>query len=173
LYGAEKHILPIVESFERAATALPFEPEFRDVEIVAHRAQRNGASTDLTLVVDRPDGVDLALCERVAARLNAVLDFETEAYTLAVESAGLDRPLVRPSDYERFRGRVVRVQTTLPIANAKTHRGTLVGVRVNAVVLATDSGELPIPIELIKAANLEFDYRSALKREKTERRKKR
>ena len=171
--GSEKHTVPIVESFERAAAALPFEAEFRDVEIVTQRVQRNGASTDLTLVVDRPEGVDLALCERVAARLNAVLDDETEQYTLAVESAGLDRPLVRPSDYERFRGREVRVLTTLPIANAKTHRGTLVGVRVNAVVLATSGGELPIPIDLIKTANLEFDYRSALQREKRERRKKR
>ena len=55
---------------------------------------------------------------------------------LEVESAGLNRPLLKPSDYERFSGRNVRVVTTLAIGNAKTHRGILGGVRGNAVILA-------------------------------------
>ncbi len=160
----------LAESFERAALSLPYEEEFRDVEIVSHRVQRHGRALDLTLVVDRTKGVDVALCERIGARLNELLESESDSYSLAVESPGLDRPLLRPADYDRFRDRDVCVQTTLPIGRERTHRGKLLGVRGNAAILATDKGELPIPLEMIKSANLEFDYRAALRRDKRERR---
>ncbi len=160
----------MAENFEQAAQSLPYEEEFREVEIVTHRVHRHGRAHDLTLVVDRSGGVDVALCERIGARLNELLESETDPYTLAVESPGLDRPLLRPGDYERFVNRDVRVQTTLPIRNERTHRGKLLGVRGNAAVLETPQGELPIPLEMIKAANLEFDYRAALRRDKQERR---
>lgn len=163
----------LVEAFERAALALPHEEEFRDVEIVAHRARRSGRTTALTLIVDRPDGVDLRLCERVASRLNAMLESEPDAYTLEVESPGLDRPLLRPADYERFRDRAVRVITTLPVAGAKTHRGTLRGVRANAIILQQPTGEFPIPLAMVKTAKLEYDPRADLQREKRERKNQR
>jgi ribosome maturation factor RimP len=164
----------LVEAFESAANALPFEAEFRDVEIVSHRARRQGRSVELSLTVDRPGSpVDLAFCERVAARLNAVLETETDPYTLEVESAGLERPLVRPADYERFRDRTVIVTTTLPIEHEYTHRGTLRGVRGNAVIIERKSGEFPIPLELVKSAKIEYDFRADLQRAKRERREKR
>jgi len=163
----------LADTFENAARALPFEEEFRDVEIVSHRAHRSGRNTELSLTVDRPGGVDLALCERIAARLDAMFASVTETYTLAVESAGLDRPLVTPSDYERFAERDVVVKTTLPIEHEYTHRGKLLGVRGNAVILARRSGEFPIPLEMIKSANIEYDYRADLRRAKQERREKR
>ena len=75
----------LVEAFESAASALPFEEEFRDVEIVSQRARRQGRSVELSLTVDRQgSAVDLAFCERVAARLNAALEAETDPYTLEV-----------------------------------------------------------------------------------------
>ena len=165
--------MALVETFQDAASALKNEPEFRDVEIVAHRARRSGRSVELSLTVDRAGGVDLGLCERIAARINRALEAETEAYTLEVESAGLDRPLVLPADYERYRETNVVVTTTLAIASEYTHRGRLLGLRDNAVVLATKAGELPIPLELVKSANVEYDYRSDLRRDKKERREKR
>ena len=161
----------LIETFERAAQALPFEEDFRGVEIVSQRAVRHGRATALTLVVDRAGGVDLTLCERVARRLNAVLDAEAAPYTLEVESAGLDRPLMRPADYERFRDRAARIVTTLPVEGRKTHRGVLAGMRGNAVLLRMPGGgELPLPFEMIKGANLEFDPREDLRRDKRERR---
>jgi ribosome maturation factor RimP len=157
-------------AFERAALALPHEPAFADIEIVSHRARRAGRSLELQLVVDRPSGaVDIATCERIAGRINRALDAFEAPYTLGVESAGLDRPLVRPSDYERFRERAVRIVTTLAIDSRKTHRGTLLGVRGNAALLLVDGAELPIPFELIKSANVDFDIRADLTRAKRER----
>ena len=160
-------------AFERAALGLPHEAEFLGVEIVAHRARRNGRTTELVLTVDRAGGADLALCERLAWRVNALLQSEAEPYTLEVESPGLDRQLARPEDYERFRGENVRVFTTLPIEQQRTHRGRLLGLRGNAVLLATPQGEFPIPLEMVKSAKIEYDYRADLKREKRERRERR
>jgi len=163
----------LVEAFENAARALPFEEAFRDVEIVAHRARIFGRSAELSLMVDKPGGVDLETCGRIAARLNERLSAEPDPYTLEVESAGIDRPLVRPEDYERFRDRDVVVKTTSPIESEYTHRGKLLGVRGGAVVLKRPKGELPIPLELVKSANVEYDFRADLRRAKKEKREKR
>jgi ribosome maturation factor RimP len=165
--------LNLTEAFENAARALPFEEEFREIEIVAHRARTSGRGTELSLTVDRPGGVDLALCERIAVQINAALETQSAPYTLEVESAGLDRPLVSPADFERFRDSNVVVKTTLAIASEYTHRGKLLGMRGNAVILATKSAELPIPIEMVKSANVEYDYRADLRRAKREKREKR
>lgn len=165
--------MSLVETFERAASALPNEEEFRDVEIVVQRAHRNGRSIAFTLMVDRPGGADLRLCERIATRLNAQLDHEAQPYSLEVESAGLERPLLRAADYERFRGQTARVVTMLPIGGAKTHRGMLAGMRGDAVILQQPARTFPIPFEMIKSANLEFDPRADLRREKLERRERR
>jgi ribosome maturation factor RimP len=159
----------LVETFERVAAALPDDAEFRGVELVARRARRAGRTTTLSLIVDRVGGVDLRTCERIATRLNAELDREPEPYTLEVESAGLERPLFGPADFERFGGRPVRIVTTVVLRGQKTHRGMLGGVCGETAILQQPAGEFPIPFALIKSANLEFDPREDLRREKRER----
>ena len=96
-------------------------------------------------------------------------------YTLEVSSAGLDRPLVKPDDYDRFAGNNAKIITTLAIDNAKTHRGVLAGMRGDDVILRTGAKndiELPIPIAAIKSANLEYDLRADLQRAKREKQSK-
>jgi ribosome maturation factor RimP len=154
------------DAFERVVHALPHQPEFREVEIVGTSAHRHGRQTTLHVTVDREGGVDIATCERIASRINTALEAFPDPYTLEVESAGLNRPLTKPSDYDRFSGRDVKIVTTLAIENAKTHRGVLDGVRGNNVILTRDKGELPIPIAVIKSANLEYDVRADLQRAK-------
>lgn len=81
----------------------------------------------LRLVLDRPDGVGLADCEAVSKDASALLDvaeFGRARYTLEVSSPGLDRPFYRPSDYERFLGRRVRVRFRDPETG---RRATVVG----------------------------------------------
>jgi ribosome maturation factor RimP len=159
-----------IEAFERVVHAIPHEAPFRAVEIVATSA-RPGRTTALTVTIDRENGIDIATCERIAARINVALDAFPDEYTLEVTSAGVDRPLTKPGDYDRFRGRRARVITTLAIANAKTHRGVLDGVRGTNVILRTGpsgEAELPIPIAAIKSANLEYDIRADLQRAKRE-----
>ena len=159
----------LTDAFERIVHGLPHQREFSGIEIVTTRARRNRDGLALSVMVDnvgKSAGVDIATCERVAARINLALEAFTEPYTLEVESAGLDRPLVKPSDYDRFIGEDVRVVSTLAIHNAKTHRGKLAGVRGTNIILETARGELPIPLEVVKSANIEFDIRADLQRAK-------
>lgn len=164
-HGDDEQTL-FAQAFARVVHALPHEAEFRDVEIVGASAHRHRQQSALHVTVDREGGVDVVTCERIAARINAALDAFPDPYTLEVESAGLNRPLTKPSDYDRFTGRDVKIVTTLAIENAKTHRGRLGGVRGTNVILARDAGELPIPIAVIKSANLEYDVRADLQRAK-------
>lgn len=159
----------LTDRFEQTLDAIAHDNTFAGVEIVAHSAHSRRGMTTLSVTIDKEDGVDLATCERIASRINDALDAFEDPYSLEVESAGLERPLVRPHDYERFAGKRARIVTSLMINGGKTHRGTLVGLRGEMVILATESGELPLPIATIKSANLEYDPRTDLTRDKRER----
>ena len=87
-----------------------------DVELIA--LERPAAET-LRLYIDHPDGVDLALCERVTGELRDLL----ESYSLEVSSPGIDRPLTKPEHFRRYLGRRVKVRTSEPIDGpAQLHR---------------------------------------------------
>ena len=161
--GAERLL---TDAFEQVVDALAHQPEFRDVEIIGTSVHRHGRTSALHVTVDREGGVDIGTCERIAARINAALEPFPDLYTLEVESAGLNRALTKPSDYDRFAGRDVKIVTTLAIESAKTHRGKLGGVRGTNVILTREKGELPIPLAVVKSANLEYDVRADLQRAK-------
>jgi ribosome maturation factor RimP len=159
-------------AFERELDAIAHDGQaFPMLEIVAHRARTTQRLTSFAVTIDQPGGVDIALCERVAARLNDSLESLDIPYALEVESAGLDRPLLRPADYERFAGQRAKIVTSLTVNGSKTHRGTLAGLRGESVLLLTESGELPVPFAAIRNANLEYDARADLQRAKRERKK--
>lgn len=159
----------LTDRFERELDAIVHDPDFKDVEVVTHAARAGRRVTTLVVTIDKAGGVDIGTCERIASRLNRALDDFEDLYSLEVESAGLERPLVRPADYERFAGKKVRIVTSLTINNAKTHRGMLAGLRGETVVLQTEKGELLLPVATIKSANLEYDPRADLTRDKRER----
>lgn len=159
----------LIDRYEAAIAHLEHDAAFEGIEIVTHGSRRQGRNTVLAVTIDRQGGVDVASCERVAGFINESLDAIEAPYTLEVESAGLERPLIRPRDYERFAGKAVRVVTTLTINGGKTHRGTLRGVVGTNVVLDTPAGELPLPLSTIRSANLEYDPRADLQRDKRER----
>jgi ribosome maturation factor RimP len=161
--------LTVGQAFERAIHDIAHDVRFAGVEIVAHSARGGKRSTQLSVTIDREGGVDVATCERVAAAINTRLDSCDDPYTLEVESAGLNRPLTKPGDYERFSGRDAKIITSLLVQGGKTHRGVLRGVRGTNVILETSKGELPLPLATIERANLEYDIRSDLKRDKQER----
>jgi ribosome maturation factor RimP len=156
-------------TFERTLDAIAHDAAFAPLEIVRHEAHPARGSSTLVVTIDRPGGVDLALCERVAARINASLEGLETNYELEVESAGLERPLMKPADFERFAGAPARIVTTLAIDGVKTHRGMLRGLRGENVVLDTDAGELLLPPAIIRSARLEYDPRADLRKEKRER----
>ena len=164
--------MELTRAFERAAHDLSADASLADVELVSTSAHRHRGSVELRVVIDKRGGVDIATCERISRKLGAALEGFTDLYTLSVESAGLERPLVRPSDYERFVGSNIKLTTQITIHGAKTHRGRLSGVRGSNVILTQTQGELPVPLSLIKHANVEYDARADLTKEKQERRRK-
>ena len=109
----------------------------------------------LRLFIDHPDGVTLALCERVTGHLS---DYR-ERYSLEVSSPGHDRPLTKPQHFSRFLGRRarVRLRTAAELDARAGHRqltGELVGASDSDVTLAAADGLVTIPYEQIARSNL-------------------
>src|ERR1700688_1846238 len=122
-----------------------------DVEVLL--AEVVGASC-LRVFIDHPDGVTLALCERVTALLSE----ERERYSLEVSSPGSERPLTKPAHFRRFVGRRARVRARhpLPIGQQpmRSFIGELVGASEEEVTLAADGGVIAIPYSEIRRSNL-------------------
>ncbi len=168
--ASQESMQPSLEiEFARELEAISHDAAFGDVEIVTQRARTVRGTTELLVTVDRPGGADLNLCERISSRIRSRLEPFDVPYALEVQSAGLDRPLVRETDYDRFKGNRVRIVTSLTINGEKTHRGVLRGVRGEVVILETERGERPLPFVTIKSAHLEYDPRGDLQRDKRER----
>jgi ribosome maturation factor RimP len=115
------------------------------------------SGSTLRLFIDHPDGVTLALCERVTGHLN---DYR-ERYALEVSSPGQDRPLTKPQHFRQFLGRRARVRTRGavecgPAGPGQSHSvtGELVGASERDVTIAADGGVVTIPYEHIVRSNL-------------------
>jgi ribosome maturation factor RimP len=119
-----------------------------DVEVLL--LEPANAST-MRLVIDRPGGVDLDLCERVTNHLRDVL-LETG---LEVSSPGPERPLTKPDHFRRYIGRRARVRTRDEShGGRKTFTGELVGASDDEVTVAADTGVVSIPYNDINRSNL-------------------
>jgi len=126
-------------------------PELEVVDIDVH----GGRSGRLTVYVDRPRGVDLALCEAVTQALDDLRD----RYALDVSSPGLDRPLRTAAHFSRAKGERVYVKTGTPLAGRAVFRGRLTGSGPDAVTLTLDEGgALDIPLHQIAKAHVIFEF---------------
>jgi ribosome maturation factor RimP len=129
------------------ATLASAEP---DVEVLL--AEVVGATT-VRLFIDHPDGVTLALCERVTRLLPEV----REQYALEVSSPGTERPLVKPEHFRRFVGRRARVRTRGEHDGRRSFTGELLGATESEVTVAADTGVVSIPYAEIHRSHLVKD----------------
>ena len=110
-------------------------------------------------------GVSHDDCQRVSQQLSVILDVEElvpgPGYVLEVSSPGLDRPLKKGADYERFRGRLAKISTTEPVENERFFEGRLAGFMDGRVRIAL-KGKVPrtveVPLEKIRKANLVVEF---------------
>ena len=96
-----------------------------DVEYV-----REAGSWYLRVFIDKEGGVSIDDCERISRRMDPILDEEDpipDSYVFEVGSAGAERELKRPSDFEQFMGSQVEVKLYQPVKGSKTFVGTLAG----------------------------------------------
>ncbi len=109
--------------------------ELWDVEFV-----KEGGDRYLRVFIDKPGGVSIDDCEAVSRELDSILDeadIIAESYIFEVSSAGLERPLKRPSDFEKFIGHKVYVSLYKQVDGRKEHTGILTGY---------DNGDVEIEI---------------------------
>jgi ribosome maturation factor RimP len=116
----------------------------------------------LRVVVDRDGGVDLDTISSTSERVSRRLDLEEfspdRPYSLEVSSPGLERPLRKPRHFERSVGQTVKVKTAVPLGGGRTHEGALVSADSEAIVIASDGGELRVPYADIASARTVFDW---------------
>ncbi|NMG34896.1 ribosome maturation factor RimP [Azoarcus sp. TTM-91] len=109
----------------------------------------------LRVFIDIERGITVDDCATVSNQLTRVFEVENVDYDrLEVSSPGLDRPLKKKADFERFAGQEIQLRASLPINNQRNFAGVLNGLRDGAVVLTTDKGEVLIPFDEIEKARL-------------------
>ena len=136
----------------------------------------------LQIMAERADGtMTVEDCEDVSRMLSPLLDVEDpidRAYHLEVSSPGIDRPLVRLSDFAKWRGHLARIETSVMVEGRKRFRGTITDLKQDAVTVEADKatfGEAmtaEIPLDAIADARLILTdelIRAALKADKAAR----
>jgi len=110
----------------------------------------------LRVFIDKPGGVTVDDCAGVSHQLTRLFMVENIDYDrLEVSSPGLDRPLKKPADYERFVGQAAHIKLRLPEGgNQRNFSGTIIGLRENQVCLATEGGEREFAFDNIEKARL-------------------
>jgi ribosome maturation factor RimP len=134
--------------------------EGQGYELVELELKGSGNNSVLRIYIDKPGGVSHSDCGLVSEQVGTVLDVEDVIpyqYTLEISSPGLDRKLVRESDYTRFEGKQAKIQTRIPLQHQKVFKGRLQGLRDGSVLLELQSGSvLEIPLDVIQEARLDF-----------------
>jgi ribosome maturation factor RimP len=115
--------------------------------------------TTLQIMAERRDEAPMTVddCADISRSVSALLDVAdpiASAYTLEVSSPGIDRPLVRPEDYDRFAGFEARIEVSRPISGRKRFRGRLLGRSGDTVRLIAEVGEIEVPLSAIARAKL-------------------
>lgn len=170
----------IVETGVEAKVANIIEPEIEDLGYRLVRVKLsniNGAT--LQIMAERPDGtMNVAGCEEVSRGISPVLDIEdpiSQAYHLEISSPGIDRPLVRLSDFVTWAGHTSKLETHQIVNGRKRYKGMILSVEGNDITFrreAPSEGEDPefvLPITEIKDAKLVMTddlITEALKRDK-------
>ncbi len=129
--------------------------ELVDVEFIP-----KGKRWILRVYIDKEGGVNLGDCEKVSRELGTLLDVEDlidHPYILEVSSPGLTRQLKSVEDFRRYRGRLCRIVTKKSINGRNNFLGEIVNVKEKEIEVKEKGGQVIVPFDFIKKANLEFE----------------
>ena len=128
------------------------------MEVILVEVKGDGNRTVVRTFIDQPRGITLDDCERFSKRFSVSLDVEDwipSGYTLEVSSPGVNRPLVKESDFKRFAGQNAKVRTRLPLEGQRNFKGTIIGVIEGRLELEVAPGkQIGIALMDIEKANL-------------------
>lgn len=140
----------LAQLIEPVVTALGY-------ELVAVEHRRGTRSSLLRVYIDSPDGIGVDDCSRVSHQISGVLDVEEPIagqYTLEVSSPGLDRLLVKPQDYERFAGQMVKVRLHALLEGRRKLVGMLKGIEQDQVIIEEEGTEWRLALHDIEQTRL-------------------
>ena len=124
-----------------------------DYELVDFESSPRGRL--MRVFIDSPNGITVDDCATVSNQLTRIFEVENVDYDrLEVSSPGLDRPLKKAADFERFAGQDVQLRLRMPIANQRNFAGVLQGLKDGVVTLETEKGLMEVPFEEIEKARL-------------------
>lgn len=157
----------IVETGMAARVAAIVEPVLIGLGFRLVRVRLSGAAgggSTVQIMAERPDGtMNVEGCEEISQAVSPALDVDDPvqtAYHLEVSSPGIDRPLVRASDFERWAGHLTKIDTSEPVAGRKRFRGILRGAAGQDALLTRDDAkseeerDVAIPMRAIAEARL-------------------
>ncbi|MBE9568055.1 MAG: ribosome maturation factor RimP [Proteobacteria bacterium] len=116
----------------------------------------------LRLYIDKEGGVVIEDCSAVSRQISALIDVEDPVrgqFNLEVSSPGLDRPLRRVKDFQRFTGSKVKLKTAVPLDGQRNFNGRLLEANEDTVVIETDKEELSLPMNAIEKARIVPEYK--------------
>lgn len=152
----KKRVVDVVEEIV-TAFAKGQEIELVDVEFV-----KEGPYRYLRVTIDKENGVSLDDCQLVSQHLNAKLDSLDpieEQYFLEVTSPGVERPLKKDSDFERFKGREVQLKLYQPFEGQKVLNGILKGLLGDDIVIENEKmGEIKIAKSKVSLVRLVVEF---------------
>lgn len=143
----EDSILPLIE---------PLGYEIVDVEY-----QKEGKDWILRLFIDKDKGIGLDDCQKVSNIISEELDkidIIPNSYLLEVSSPGIERPLKKKKDFERFKGSKIHISLFEPREGGKKYEGELLGVENDSIEIKITKGTLMVPINQVAKARLLPDY---------------
>lgn len=135
--------------------------EILGLELVDIEYIKEGGSWFLRIFIDKLEGVTHDDCQAVSERVSAILDEKDpipQSYILEVSSPGIERPLKKPTDFERFRGHKVRASTFSPVNGQKEFVGELVGLENGHVVINVKNQSVALLLEHVAKVRLEADF---------------
>ena len=170
----------ITETGIDARIAAIVEPEIEAMGFRLVRVKLSGANgLTLQIMAERPDGmISVGECETISKAIGPILDIEDpidRAYHLEISSPGIDRPLVRISDFENWAGHVAKLETRQMINGRKRYKGTILSVNGDEITFRREAAkddeesEFKLPIGEIREARLILSdelINEALKRDK-------
>ncbi len=128
------------------------------MEVVLVEIKGDGNRSVVRAFIDQPVGISLDDCERFSRRLSVSLDVEDwipSSYVLEVSSPGINRPLVKESDFQCFAGKDAKVRTRQSIEGQRNFKGKIVGVAEGRLELEIAPGkQIGIAFADIEKANL-------------------
>lgn len=117
-----------------------------------------GKKSTLQIMAERPEGgIEVEDCAQISRAVSALLDVEdpiSGEYNLEVSSPGIDRPLTRLKDFERYEGYAVKIETAELIDGRRRFKGTLEGIDGDEVLVAIPEGTIGLGFDMIADAKL-------------------